>query len=98
MAATLGLLCADYGYADYALYTTDDTLPGAEHTAWVTNWLFMVPVFIAPCFQFLLFPDGRPASPRSRSWPLPLGPDGSRRTRPWETLSASEGPSARPPA
>ena len=66
MAATLGLLCAAYGYADYALYATDDTLPGAELTAWLTNWLFMVPVFVAPCFLFLLFPDGRPASPRWR--------------------------------
>ncbi len=33
MAATLGLLCAAYGYADYALYATDDTLQGAELTA-----------------------------------------------------------------
>ncbi len=66
MAAALGLLSAAYGYADYALYATDHTLPGAELVAWLTNWLFMVPVFIAPCFLFLLFPDGRPASPRWR--------------------------------
>ena len=74
MAATLGLLCVAYGYADYALYATDDTLPGSEITVWLTNWLFMVPVFIAPCFLFLLFPDGRPASPLWR-------PAGSTRTR-----------------
>ena len=66
MAASLGLLCVAYGYADYALYATDDTLPGAELTAWLTNWLFVVPVFMAPCFLFLLFPDGRQASPRWR--------------------------------
>ena len=66
MAAALGLLSAAYGYADYALYATDHTLPGAELVAWLTNWLFMVPVFIAPCFLFLLFPDGRPASPQWR--------------------------------
>jgi hypothetical protein len=66
MAATLGLLSAAYGFADYALYATDATLPGAELTAWLTNWLFMVPVFIAPCLLFLLFPDGRPPSPRWR--------------------------------
>ena len=66
MAATLGLLAAAYGYADYGLYATDDTLPGAELTAWLTDWLFMVPVFIAPCFLFLFFPDGRPASPQWR--------------------------------
>jgi hypothetical protein len=66
MAAALGLLSAAYGYADYALYATNDTLPGAELVAWLTNWLFMAPVFIAPCFLFLLFPDGRPVSPRWR--------------------------------
>jgi hypothetical protein len=66
MAAALGLLSAAYGYADYALYATDHTLPGAALVAWLTNWLFMVPVFIAPCFLFLLFPDGRPASPQWR--------------------------------
>ena len=66
MAAALGILSAAYGYADYALYATGDTLPGAELTAWLTNWLFMAPVFIAPCFLFLLFPDGRLASPRWR--------------------------------
>jgi hypothetical protein len=66
MAAALGLLSAAYGYADYALYATDDPLPGAELTAWLTNWLFMVPVFIAPCLLFLLFPDGHPPSPRWR--------------------------------
>jgi hypothetical protein len=66
MAVALGLLCAAYGYADYALYATDGTLPGAKLTAWLTNWLFMAPVFIAPCLLFLLFPDGRPASPRWR--------------------------------
>jgi MFS family permease len=66
MAAALGLLSAAYGYADYALYATGDFLPGAELVAWLTNWLFMAPVFIAPCFLFLLFPDGRPASPRWR--------------------------------
>ena len=71
MAATLGLLCAAYGYADYALYTTDDTLPGAELTAWSTNWLFMVPVFIAPCFLILLFPDGCPASPATPAYLSP---------------------------
>ncbi|HEX5848942.1 MAG TPA: hypothetical protein VFY59_07065 [Rubrobacter sp.] len=66
MAAALGLLSAAYGYADYALYATNGTLPGAELTAWLTNWLFMLPVFIAPSLLFLLFPDGHPPSPRWR--------------------------------
>ncbi len=48
MAATLGLPCAAYGYADYALYAADDTQPGAELTAWLTNWLFMVLAYLSP--------------------------------------------------
>jgi hypothetical protein len=66
MAVALGLLSAAYGYADYALYAREDVLPGGELAAWLANWLPIAPVFVAPCFLFLLFPDGRPASPRWR--------------------------------
>ena len=66
MAVALGLLSAAYGYADYALYARDDALPGGELAAWLANWLPIAPVFVAPCFLFLLFPDGRPASSRWR--------------------------------
>jgi hypothetical protein len=41
-------------------------LPGGELAAWLANWLPIAPVFVAPCFLFLLFPDGRPASSRWR--------------------------------
>ncbi len=66
VAVSLGVLSAAYGYADYALYVRDDPLPGAVLAAWVTNWLPSAAVFVAVCFLFLLFPDGRPASPRWR--------------------------------
>ena len=66
MAVALGVLSVAYGYADYALYARDNTPPGGEIAAWLANWLPIAPVFVAPCFLFLLFPDGRPASPRWR--------------------------------
>ncbi len=64
VAVSLGLLSTAYGYADYALYARNTPLPGAVLAAWITNWLPVAAVFVAACFLFLLFPDGRPASPR----------------------------------
>jgi hypothetical protein len=61
MAVALGLLSVAYGYADYALYAREGRVPGGELAAWLANWLPIAPVFVAPCFLFLLFPDGRPA-------------------------------------
>jgi hypothetical protein len=66
MAVSLGVLSAASGYADYALYVSRDPLPGTALAAWVTNWLPVAAVYVAVCFLFLLFPDGRPASPRWR--------------------------------
>jgi hypothetical protein len=66
VAVSLGLLSVAYGYGDYALYARDNSLPGAELAAWVTTWLFIVAVFGSVCYLFLLFPDGRPTSPRWR--------------------------------
>jgi hypothetical protein len=66
MAVALGLLSVAYGYADYALYAREGRVPGGELAAWLANWLPIAPVFVAPCFLFLLFPDGRPASPQWR--------------------------------
>jgi len=64
VAVSLGILSFAYGYADYALYARDDSLPGAVLAAWVTNWLFMPAVYASVCYLFFLFPDGRPASAR----------------------------------
>ncbi len=45
VAVSLGLLSVAYGYGDYALYARDNSLPGAELAAWVTNWLFIAAAF-----------------------------------------------------
>jgi len=74
VAVSLGILAFAYGYADYALYVRNETLPGAELAAWVTNWLFVAAVFVSPCYLFFLFPNGRPASPRWRLVLLAVSP------------------------
>ena len=66
VAISLGILTFASGYADYALYARDGTLPGAVLAAWVGNWLFVPAVYISMCYLFFLFPDGRLASPRWR--------------------------------
>ncbi len=66
VAFSLGVLSFASGYADYALYARDGTLPGAVLAAWVVNWLFVPAVYISMCYLFFLFPDGRLASPRWR--------------------------------
>jgi hypothetical protein len=66
VALSLGVLSTAYGYADYALYVSDDPLPGAVLAAWVPSWLFIPAVYVSTCYLFFLFPDGRPASPRWR--------------------------------
>ena len=66
VAISLGILTFASGYADYALYARDGTLPGAVLAAWVVNWLFVPAVYISMCYLFFLFPDGRLASPRWR--------------------------------
>jgi hypothetical protein len=63
VAVSLGVISFTYGYADYALYTREDPLPGAVLAAWVPSWLFIPAVFVSMCYLFFLFPDGRPASP-----------------------------------
>jgi hypothetical protein len=66
VAVSLAILSSASGYADYALYARNDTLPGAVLAAWVVSWLFIPAVYVSMCYLFFLFPDGRPASPRWR--------------------------------
>jgi hypothetical protein len=54
------------GYADYGLYGKGDALPAPELAAWLSVWLSISLLFVAPCLLFLLFPDGRPPSRRWR--------------------------------
>jgi hypothetical protein len=62
----LAVASAASGYAGYGLYGNGDALPAPELAAWLSVWLNIVVLFVAPCLLFLLFPDGRPPSPRWR--------------------------------
>ena len=67
-ATALGLAVASVasGYADYGLYGQGGALPAPELAAWLSVWLYLVLLIVAPCLLFLLFPDGRPPSTRWR--------------------------------
>jgi hypothetical protein len=62
----LAVATAASGYADYALYGAGDALPVPELAAWLSIWLNIVVLSVAPCLLFLLFPDGRLPSARWR--------------------------------
>ena len=62
----LAVASAASGYADYGLYAGRAAVPAPELAAWLSVWLNIVVLFVAPCLLFLLFPDGRPPSPRWR--------------------------------
>jgi hypothetical protein len=64
-----------HGYAVYGLFTEPGSLPGAEAMAWLASWLFIPPLFAAPAFLFLLFPEGRALSSRWHivGWVAALG-------------------------
>src|SRR5215218_9209141 len=53
-------------YAIQALVTSPGSLPAGEVAAWVATWVVW-PAFGLLAYLFLLFPDGRPLSPRWRS-------------------------------
>ena len=55
-----------YGWASYA--TSVGGLPGARWAAWVSNWTSVLPPPLIVA-SLLLFPDGRPPTPRWR-WAL----------------------------
>jgi hypothetical protein len=69
-----GLAWAVSGLANewgvYGLFTDPGALPAAEVAAWLSTWLFAVPLFAITPLTLLLFPDGRPPTPRWRpvSW------------------------------
>jgi MFS family permease len=64
----LALVVAGFfgNYAQYSLVVEPGALPWAETAAWVGNWIWLVA--LSPLGLFLLlFPDGRPPSPRWRA-------------------------------
>jgi hypothetical protein len=53
-------------YAEYAYVTRPGSLPGALAAAWLANWYWLPLISLTLLFTVLLFPDGRPLSPRWR--------------------------------
>jgi hypothetical protein len=52
-------------YAAYSLQASPGSLPGGEEVAWIASWLWVVHIGLF-VFLALLFPDGRPPTPRWR--------------------------------
>ena len=50
-------------YAEYTLYVEPGGLPGGHYAAWFTNWSW-VPSISLLALMCMVFPDGRPHSPR----------------------------------
>jgi two-component system, NarL family, sensor kinase len=55
-----------YAYARYALEVAPGAAPGGVASAWVSSWVWTTGVMPLATFGVLLFPDGRPTSPRWR--------------------------------
>ena len=66
LGAGLALAFAANGYSEVGLASESGPLPLDEVAAWVSSWLFLPVVFGPTLFLLLLFPSGRPISPRWR--------------------------------
>jgi signal transduction histidine kinase len=62
----IGLAFATSEYSVYAAEGPTSPLPGATWAAWVGTWAWVVGLGPILTLLFLLFPDGRPPSPRWR--------------------------------
>jgi hypothetical protein len=64
LAWALAFACAEYAVA--ALYTSDRSLPHGATAVWLATWMPIIGYAIPVGLVFLIFPDGRPLSPRWR--------------------------------
>ncbi|MGH2651045.1 MAG: hypothetical protein ACRDHK_07540, partial [Actinomycetota bacterium] len=90
-------------YATYAYVTSPGSTPGGELAAWLSNWLFLI-VFAPIPIILVLFPTGRPPSPRWKHLPAAtivafgLGILGTiLRTTPIEVGTDAGGPAVKVP-
>jgi hypothetical protein len=78
MGLVVGLNTLAGGYAEYCLASGSGPRSLGETAAWFSSWSWIPLVFVPTSFLLLLFPDGRPPSPRWRpvAWCAGLGISG----------------------
>jgi signal transduction histidine kinase len=52
------------GFSAYLTYAPHPPISGVHFWAWLVNWVWILPVNLTLIFLPLLFPDGKPVSPR----------------------------------